>query len=55
MKELEDILIRKHTLLNAIEYGGKANAQAVLGKVVAEGSAKEIAANPELAKAYLGY
>ena len=26
-----------------------------LGKVVAEGSAKEIAANPELAKAYLGY
>lgn len=29
-------IIKKHALLNAIEYGGKANAQAVLGKVVAE-------------------
>jgi glutamyl-tRNA synthetase len=28
--------IKKHVLLNAIEYEGKANAQAVLGKVLAE-------------------
>jgi glutamyl-tRNA synthetase len=32
---MQDI-IKKHALLNAIEYNGKANAQAVLGKVVAE-------------------
>lgn len=35
-------LIRKHALLNAVEYNGKANAQSVLGKVLAE--------NPELKK-----
>ena len=29
-------LIRKHALLNAVEYDGKANAQAVMGKVLAE-------------------
>jgi glutamyl-tRNA synthetase len=29
-------IIKKHVLLNAIEYNGKANAQAVLGKVLAE-------------------
>ena len=29
-------VIKKHALLNAQEYGGKANAQAVLGKVLAE-------------------
>lgn len=32
---MQDI-IKKHALLNAVEYGGKANAQAVLGKVLAE-------------------
>jgi len=35
-------LIKKHALLNAVEYNGKANAQSVLGKVLAE--------NPELKK-----
>jgi glutamyl-tRNA synthetase len=35
-------LIKKHALLNAIEYNGKANVQAVMGKVLAE--------NPELKK-----
>jgi glutamyl-tRNA synthetase len=35
-------LIRKHALLNAVEYKGKANVQAVMGKVLAE--------NPELKK-----
>jgi glutamyl-tRNA synthetase len=29
-------IIKKHALLNAVEYNGKANAQAVLGKVLAE-------------------
>jgi glutamyl-tRNA synthetase len=33
-------IIRKHVLLNAIEYSGKANPQSVIGKVLAE--------NPEL-------
>ena len=32
---MEDV-IKKHALLNAQEYNGKANAQAVLGKVLAE-------------------
>ena len=32
---MQDI-IKKHALLNAVEYRGKANAQAVLGKIVAE-------------------
>ena len=32
---MQDI-IKKHALLNAVEYGGKANAQAVMGKVIAE-------------------
>jgi glutamyl-tRNA synthetase len=32
---MQDV-IKKHALLNAVEYGGKANAQAVLGKVIAE-------------------
>jgi glutamyl-tRNA synthetase len=35
-------IIKKHALLNAVEYNGKANTQAVLGKVLAE--------NPELKK-----
>ena len=29
-------IIKKHALLNAAEYNGKANAQAVMGKVLAE-------------------
>ena len=29
-------LIRKHALLNAVQYNGKANEGAVLGKVLAE-------------------
>jgi glutamyl-tRNA synthetase len=29
-------LIKKHVLLNAVEYNGKANAQSVLGKVLSE-------------------
>jgi glutamyl-tRNA synthetase len=29
-------LIKKHALINAIEYNGKANTQAILGKVLAE-------------------
>ncbi len=29
-------LIYKHALLNAVEYGGKGDVQAVLGKVIAE-------------------
>ena len=32
---MQDI-IKKHALLNALEYSGKANVQAVLGKVIAE-------------------
>jgi glutamyl-tRNA synthetase len=32
---MEDV-IKKHALLNALEYNGKANTQAVLGKVLAE-------------------
>lgn len=32
---MQDI-IKKHALINAVEYSGKANAQAVLGKVIAE-------------------
>ena len=35
---VEDIreLIKKHALLNAISYGGKANSKAVIGKILAE-------------------
>lgn len=32
---MQDV-IKKHALLNAVEYNGKANTQAVLGKVIAE-------------------
>jgi len=32
---MQDI-IKKHALLNAVEYNGKANTQAVMGKVIAE-------------------
>ncbi len=32
---MQDI-IKKHALLNAVEYNGKANVQAVMGKVIAE-------------------
>ena len=32
---MQDV-IKKHVLLNAVEYDGKANAQAVLGKILAE-------------------
>lgn len=47
-------LILKHALLNAAQHGGKANVQAVLGKVIAErpelkGKIKEII--PEIKKA----
>jgi len=35
-------LIYKHALLNAVEYNGKANPKAVLGKVISE--------NPDLKK-----
>ena len=35
MKNLDDIIL-KHALLNAAEHEGKANANAVLGKVIAE-------------------
>ena len=35
MKDLREIIL-KHALLNAVEHGGKANVQAVLGKVIAE-------------------
>ena len=46
-------LIFKHALLNALEYGGKANFQAVLGKIISEdpsskGKIKEII--PEINK-----
>jgi glutamyl-tRNA synthetase len=30
------VIIKKHALLNAVEYNGKANVQAVMGKVLAE-------------------
>jgi len=35
MKDLRDLIL-KHALLNAVEHEGKANVQAVLGKVIAE-------------------
>jgi len=35
MDIMEDLIL-KHTLANAIEHGGKANVQAVLGRVIAE-------------------
>ncbi len=34
--DIMEYLILKHTLANAIEHGGKANVQAVLGRVIAE-------------------
>ena len=33
---MEEKLILKHTLMNAIQYGGKAEIQAVVGKILAE-------------------
>jgi len=43
-KEEIERIARKHALLNAIKYGGKANLKAVIGKVMgeAEGNATEI-------------
>jgi glutamyl-tRNA synthetase len=38
MKDDMQDIIKKHALSNAVEYGGKANAQAVLGKVLSENS-----------------
>jgi glutamyl-tRNA synthetase len=29
-------ILLKHALLNAIEHGGKANVQAILGKIISE-------------------